>query len=399
MPHYRCSVYDAKGKKIEIIKNATNEKELALSFSENGQYLISRKVVDEINLFKTKKHFNKAVILEFTDIMANLLQAGLTLQGALELCKSISANTKTSILSQTILNGLNRGMPFYEVLKIYTSSFSPLYRSLIRLGEKTGSVGAVFSRMSSYLRAEKKIRGKLGNIIWYPLLILGIVVIGCLGIIFYIMPRMTGIFSAFNNNITETNITLDNIHRSLWVSLGIIIILVIMALSIFVFRRMSKSFAFFIDSAIISLPLIGSFIKSLQTLDFSFAMEMLTGSGITINNALKESTAVVTNQAFSNAILEVYEKILRGEKLSSSFLDNNAFPEYIGTWIAVGEKTGAVEPVFSQIRTFFQTDVEHDSERLMGMIEPALTLFIGIIVLILIIQFVLPVFSLYGRII
>jgi len=399
MPHYQCLVYNAKGKRTKIIKNATNEKELALSFSENGQYLISCKIVEEGNLFKTKKHFNKTVILEFTDIMANLLQAGLTLQGALELCKSISINTRTSVLSQTILNGLNRGMPFYEVLKIYTSSFSPLYRSLIRLGEKTGSVGAVFSRMSSYLRAEKKIRGKLGNILWYPLLILGIAVIGCFGIIFYVMPRMTDIFSAFNNNITETNITLDNIYRSLRISLGVIIIIAITAFSIFIFRRMSKSFAFFIDSAILSFPLIGYFIKSLQTLDFSFAMEMLTGSGITVNNALKESAAVVTNRAFSNAILEVYEKILRGEKLSSSFLDNKAFPEYIGTWMAVGEKTGAVEPVFSQIRTFFQTDVEHGSERLMGMIEPALTLLIGIIVLILIIQFVLPIFSLYGRII
>ncbi|MDR0455438.1 MAG: type II secretion system F family protein [Treponema sp.] len=381
------------------MRNATNEKELALSFSENGQYLISCKIVEEVNLFKTKKHFNKKIILEFTDIMASLLRAGLTLQDALDLCSSISVNAKTSVLSKTILDGLNRGMPFYEVLKIYTSSFSPLYRSLIRLGEKTGSVGSVFSRISSYLQAEKKIRGKLGNILWYPLLILGIAVTGCFGIIFYVMPRMTDIFSAFNNNIAETNITLDNIYRSLWISLGIIIIFAVTALFIFIFRRMSKSFAFFIDAAVLSLPLVGPFIQSLQTLDFSFAMEMLTGSGITINNALKESADVVTNRAFSNAILEVYEKILRGEKLSSSFLDNKAFPEYIGTWMAVGEKTGAVEPVFSQVRTFFQADVEHGSERLMGIIEPALTLLIGIMVLILIIQFVLPIFSLYGRII
>ena len=398
MPYYRCLVYDAKGKKTTILKNATNEKELALSFSDNDQYLLSSKIVAETELFKTKKHFNKKVILEFTDIMANLLQAGLTLQDALELCRSISVNGGTSSLSRTILDGLNRGMPFFDVLKLFTSSFSPLYRSMIRLGEKTGSVGAVFSRMSAYLKAEKKIRGKLGNALWYPLLILCIAVIGCLGILFFVMPRMADIFSAFNAGMAGSTIELGSIYRSLWISLAVIITLLLAVLFILISRRLSKSFALLIDSALLSIPLVGSFIRSLQTLDFSFAMEMLTGSGITINNALKESARVVSNLAFGKAILTVHEKLLRGEKLSASFLADRAFPEYIGTWIAVGEKTGAVEPVFLQIRMFFQADVEHGSERLMGMIEPALTLFIGIIVLVLIIQFVLPIFSLYGRI-
>jgi len=396
MPIYQCLVCDSKGKKSKEIKEATNERELALLFREEGKHLISSKIIEEVDLFKTKKHFSKKVILEFTDIMDNLLHAGLTLQSALELCKSISNNTKTSVLSKTLLNGLNRGMSFYEVLKIYTSSFSPLYRSLIRLGEEANSVGAVFSRMSLYLRAEKKIRGKLGIILFYPLLILCIAIIGCFGIIFYIMPRMAEIYSAFNNNI---NNTFENVYSSLWVSLGIIIILSITALFIFIFYRMSKSFALFIDSNLLSLPLIGSFIKSLQTLDFSFAMEMLTGTGIPVDKALKESADVVTNRAFKDAILDVHEKFMNAEKLSSSFLDNKAFPEYIGTWMAVGEKTGAVELVFSQIRTFFQADVEHGSERLMGMLEPVITLFVGIIVLIFIILFVLPIFSVYGIII
>ena len=398
MPHYKCVISDSNGKKTEILKDAANERELIFSINESGLFLISHKLVEETDLYRTKKHFSKNVILEFTDIMATLLQSGLTLQDALELCKSISSNTKTAILSKTILEGLNRGIPFYEVLKVYSSSFSPLYRSLIRLGEKTGSVAAVFSRMGSYLKAEKKIRGKLGNILWYPLLVLTIAIIGCFGIVFYVMPRMSEIFSAFQAGELGTSIDLGSVYLSLWISLGIFVFLLVTAFLIFLFYRLSQSFALFIDSLLLSLPLLGPFIKSLQTLDFSFAMEMLTGSGITVSNALKESATVVSNRAFSNAIKSVHEKLNRGEKLSVSFLVHKAFPEYIGTWIAVGEKTGEVELVFTQIRSFFQADVEHGSERLMGMIEPALTLITGIIVLTLIIQFVLPIFALYGQI-
>jgi type II secretory pathway component PulF len=70
----------------------------------------------------------------------------------------------------------------------------------------------------------------------------------------------------------------------------------------------------------------------------------------------------------------------------------------VATWIAVGEKTGSVEGVFSQIRAYFENEVENGSERLMGMIEPALTLFTGLIVLFLIFQFVIPVFQLYTKV-
>jgi type II secretory pathway component PulF len=74
------------------------------------------------------------------------------------------------------------------------------------------------------------------------------------------------------------------------------------------------------------------------------------------------------------------------------------FPAYIGTWLTVGEKTGEVQQVFRQIREFFQADVDYTSEKLMTMLEPLLTVVVGMIVLFLVVQFVLPVFYLYGAV-
>jgi type II secretory pathway component PulF len=331
--------------------------------------------------------------------MAALLRAGLTIQDGLELCKSITANTKTAALSQALLEGMQRGIPFYEVLKIYSSSFSLLYQSLIRLGEKTGSVAGVFSRMGSYLRAEKQIKGKLGNALWYPLFILCIAIVGCAGIIFYIMPRMAEIVAAFNAGNDDTiSIELQRVYGSLWASLSILIILFMSIGCFFIFRKTSDAFALFSDTILLKIPFLGSFLKSLQTLDFAFAMEMLTGSGITVSNALKETASVVSNRAFSQAILDVHGRLLRGEKLSAAFMGHTIFPGYISVWLAVGERTGSVELVFSQIRGYFQNDVDHGSEQMMGIIEPAMTLVVGVVVLALVVQFVLPVFSLYGRI-
>ena len=398
MPSYQCIVSDCKGKKSTVLESAVNEQELIISICGSGKYLLSHKKVEETDFQKIRRSFNREVILSFTNIMANLLSAGLTVQSALILVRSIAPNSAESRLAKTLAKGMNRGMAFHDVLKQHSSSFSSLYRAMVELGEKTGSVGAVFTRMGAYLESEKKILGKLGNILWYPLLVLFLAIIGCFGILFYVMPKMADIFSAFNAGTARSSMEMEKIYHSLGISLAAAVFLSIVILFTVIFRRFSKAFAYFIDKTLLSLPLAGPFFQALQTLEFSFAMEMLTGAGLTVGNALKESSGVVSNKAYSAAILSTHKKLLNGEKLSSAFLDSKIFPEYIGTWIAVGEKTGEAELVFSRIRSFFQSEVEHGSGRLMGLIEPALTLLIGIIVLFLVVQFVLPVFSLYGRI-
>jgi type II secretory pathway component PulF len=399
MPQYRCIILDAHGKKTEIIREASDEKKLTVSVNESGSFLISYHIVKEVELYKTRKYFSKTCILEFTEIMSALLQAGLTIQDALELSTTMTSNTKIAFLSRGLLRMVAQGVPFHATLKMYGSSFSPLYQSLIKLGEKTGSAAGIFRRMALYMRSEKKMRGKVGNALWYPLFILIAAIAGCIGIIFYIMPRMITIFRAFNIGETDLVAEVSSIYLSLWILLTVLILLITAVILILLFYKISEHFALWLDGWFLRLPIIGAFIEAIQTLDFSFAMEMLTGSGITVNSAITESSSVVTNRAFREAILTVHNLLLRGERLSKAFMDQKEFPAYIGMWIAVGERTGTVERVFSQIREYFQNDVDHGADRLMGIAEPCLTLLIGMIVSTLIIQFVLPIFSLYGRIV
>ncbi|MCL2881013.1 MAG: type II secretion system F family protein, partial [Treponema sp.] len=132
-------------------------------------------------------------------------------------------------------------------------------------------------------------------------------------------------------------------------------------------------------------------------MDFSFAMEMLTGQGINVHTALHETSSVVRNRAYGKALTAVHSMLVKGEQLSRAFSLFGEFPPYVSTWIAVGERTGTVRPIFTQIREYFQEDVDRMSARLMNLLEPGLILLIGIIVLGMILQFIAPIFSLYGR--
>jgi type II secretory pathway component PulF len=400
MPYYRCTIVSASARKITLIKEASNDHELAASFNNTEQTLVKYAQVADSSLAQSKKNYNRDTILEFTEIMTSLLKSGLTVQDAIALCASIAAEPKTAWLCKSLHSALQSGLPLHAALKMHSPSFSSLYQSLVRLGEQTGSVAAVFERMSVYLRNEKKIRGKISNALWYPMLVLTAAFAGCAAIIAFVMPRMVEVYSAFR---TETDqgavLELARLYRSVWVSFSLFVFIFASLIGCALLKKYSPRFAYLLDYMFLKMPLFGRFFKAIQTMDFSFAMEMLTGSGINIHTALSETAAVARNRVYSKAITEVHSMLLKGEQLSFAFNSFKAFPHYISTWIAVGERTGAVGPVFTQIREYFQEDVERMSERLMNLLEPGLIFIVGIIVLILIMQFVLPLFSLYGRLI
>jgi type II secretory pathway component PulF len=398
MPYFRCSIITPAGKKTTMIKEAASEQELTASFNHVDHILIKYIQITDSALVHAKKNYNREIVLEFTQIMTSLLKSGLNIQDATALCCSIAANPKTAWLSKSLLRALQNGLPLHEALKMHSPSFSTLYQSLVRLGEQTGSVAIVFQRMSVYLRNEKKIRGKIGNVMWYPLMVLIIAIGGSIGIITFILPRMAEIFEAFRVGTDQNDIIeITRMYRSIWTTFSIFLLIPAIIVFSAIFRKYSARFAYLTDYMFLRLPFIGVFFKAIQTMDFSFVMEMLTGSGINIHTALKETATVVTNRAYSKAILEVHSIILKGERLSSAFALYKEFPPYVATWIAVGERTGAVEPVFTQIREYFQSDVERLTDRLMNLLEPCIILVVGIIILIMIMQFILPLFTLYGR--
>jgi len=341
---------------------------------------------------------NHNMISTFTDIMASLLNAGLNLQNSLGLCASITNNVKVKKLCLSLIEGMKRGDSFYSAMKMYSSSFSLLYQALVRLGEQTGSVGKVFERMGNYLQSSKTIRDKIINALIYPAIILFVAIMGCFGIVLYILPKMRDIFQAFNSGGNNINVEIESINNSLWIFLGLFTAFVVSLVAIIVLYKVSERYALLFDSFILKVPAVGTFISSIQTLNFAFAMEMLTSSGITVSKALQESVTVVSNRSFKKSITAINEELMRGGILSKAFLDCKEFPDYVGIWIAVGERTGKVSHVFEQIRIYFQNSINNSTQKMMNLIEPILLLLIGIVIFILVIQFVLPVFALYGRV-
>ncbi len=395
MPIFFCRVVDEKGKANEFIREALSEEILIRELSANKFFPLIVKEADK-RISKRKK-FSKNSIIEFTDTLSLLLSSGLTLKDALAIAQTIFIKGKLNEMTALFLQQIEKGASFHEVLRDLGESFPPMYKGLIKIGEKVGSLESAFKVLSLYLSEEQKLKEKFIGSMIYPAIVLSVAMLGILAIFTFILPKIKGIFSQLNSQLPQHIESMISILNFIIIICGVVAVFTIFLFFVISFiRKKGGSIAEKLDRLLLKIPIFGQIKLIRESLNFLFAMETLTTGGFTVEDALLEASNVVSNLSFRSGILQVRMKILKGEMLSMAFMGNPVFPERLSRWISIGEKSGHVEKAFRQLCVYYQGEVDKWSSRFMNLIEPVLILFVAAIIFLFIIFFVMPIFSIYG---
>jgi len=398
MPVFYCKVVDEKGKTAEFIRETSSEEILIRELSADRLFPI---VIERAGTHQAragrKKRYPKNLIIEFTDTLAHLLSSGLIFKEALEVAQAIFQKGKINHLAATLLDKIKKGISFHDALEDFGTSFPPIYRGMVRVGEKVGSLEQAFRGLSLYLTEEKKLKEKLISSMMYPVMVLSVAFVGIFILILFILPRIKGIFTQLGSQLPQRIESITHVLNFLIIAgVACAVFLCVLFVAVYLIRKTRGGMAEKLDRLILRVPVLGH-IKSLrESLNFLFAMETLTGAGFAVEDALLEAGNVVENRALRSGIFTVREKILRGEALSAAFMENTVFPERLSRWIHIGEKSGNIEKAFAQLRGYYQGEVERWSTRFMNLIEPVLILSVGVIIFLFIIFFVMPIFTIYG---
>jgi type II secretory pathway component PulF len=396
MPAFRCSIADRSGKVSALIRIAEDENEVVRSFAGGESYLISVEQIIE-KRSSAKRRRSEAAVLEFTEMMGLLVEAGLSLKDALELAGAMRTDGSLRALSDELLTAVRKGSSFARAVENAGELFPPIYRGMVAVGDRVGSVERIFPRLASYLKERKALREKIAGALAYPLLVLAISLIGTVGIVIFLLPRLESIFAGFGGTASVNLRANVRVMNGLLISFAVFTVIAFAALmGAVAARRKNAAFALAIDRLTLRIPYLGAFIVALETLNFSFAMETLVSGGVPIEAAIAEAASVVGNRAYKDAVVRSRSAVLRGEPVSEAFAECPELPLYLSRWIAVGERSGQTEKVFAQIRTYFQGEVDRRTQRFMALVEPALIVLVGLILLTIVLLFIVPLFSMYG---
>jgi type II secretory pathway component PulF len=391
-----CRVVDTAGKRTVLRREAPHEESVVRDLNQEGFFILSV-VPASKDTGRGVVRLKPAVVLEFTQILATLTSNGLAIKEALTIAKRLGGQAVAPLLNDVEAR-VAKGTSLVDALFVWGNSFSPLYLGLVRIGEKTGDLSSIFQQLVGYLSGRQVLRDKTVNSLVYPAFVLAIALIGAVLLLTVVLPGLTGMVSSLNPQAAA--VYQGNVGRFQFGGGIVMVILGLLAAGGFAALRRRNSdpaWGLRVDALLLRIPLWGAFTRASFGFNFAFAMETLLSTGYPLEEALQESSWVIGNRRYREGLLRARDGVIKGVPLSEALRGERVFPEVLVGWMAVGEGAQDLVRSFAQVRAFYQRDIDKLFSRFMNLVEPSLIVGVGVILLVMILNFITPVFTMMGN--
>ncbi len=376
MKHFRYKVINENGRYVCGRMSAENPSDLATILRSAGLELVSFK--EEKG--KTYGFFNKIKTRDLIAVFIHLEQlerAGVSIIDSISDLKETSDSERIKNLMAEIYEAIKNGSLFSESLNKHPDIFNPIHVALIGMGEKTGNLATSFGSIIEDLKWNMDIKRKIKKATTGP--IFGIfvmcIVLGIMTTV--VVPKVTGFIIA--QELTLPIITLALIGFSDFVKNNWYFIIFSIPLIMILMKILAKNpeMAVKIDDLKLKLPIIGSIIRKIDAAKFCQFFAMTFKSGLGVIECLEASGSVIKNKAMRKSIIVVKQQVTDGQSLAKAIALTGYFPNLVIRMFKVGEESGNMEAALQNIKFFYDREINDSIDKLVGMIQPTLTIVMG----------------------
>ena len=336
-------------------------------------------------------------IVMFSRQLAIMFKTKVPLVEALE---TLAAQTKNPDLKEKIFKlaeEVEAGTSLSKAFSRYPKIFSPFFIAMVRAGEASGKLSEALSYLAEHLEREYHLSSKLKGAMIYPAMVLLVAIIVLALMMFYIIPQLTEVLLASGGElpaITKIVISLSAFLRK-W---GLLLILVLLILVIFAIRySRSQEGKKFFDQISLRFPITSELVRMICLSRFAENLSTLISGGLPIARALEISGDIVGNTVYKEIIFQTRDGVRKGEPISSTLARfPEIFPPVFTQMTAVGEKTGTLDKTLLDIVSFYQKETDRTIDNLLSILEPALIIFLGLVVGGLMASVLLPLYRVAG---
>lgn len=396
MPRFVYTLTDKCGKKQEGSISASS-KEVALQKLRSDENIILSITEDQ----KTRQWtFGRPKMsmdekLMFVKNLATMIKAGITISESLAILRDQTKKTSHKKMLEDITEMLNSGQSLAKSLKKYDNNFSDIFINMIGTGEESGNLEKVLTYLDLQLEKEYEIKKKVISAMIYPAIIICITLLMAVGIMVFIMPKITKIFKSFKAElplptkiiIGMSDVLIKHPIASFLTFVGVVLF--------FVFIFKIKALKPFWHKILISMPVFGNIFISANIARFSRTMNSLLQASISVPQALRTTGNMLANSLYKNALYEVSEKVERGGRIGENLEQYpKIFPIICTKLIYLGEKTGTLESITEKIAELYERETDTKTKNLSVIIEPLLLVFMAGLVGGMAISIIMPIYQL-----
>lgn len=329
----------------------------------------------------------------FTRQLATLSRSGLPLEESLH---AVSQQTEKGRIRRIILGvraKVLEGQSLASAFAQYPNAFPDLYRATVDAGESSGKLDLVLEKLADYVETREQLRQKIQLALIYPILLTTISILVVIALLTYVVPEIVGVFDNLGQELpllTVLLIRLSDFLRAygLYVLGGLIAAWLLWRMLL-----QAEGFRAAYHRLQLRLPLIARFVRGTNTARFTRTLAILTSSGVELLEALRIASQVLPNLPMRAAVEEAAIKVREGESLHRALDQTKLFPPITVHLIASGESSGQLPKMLESAAENQQREVQSLAEVMVGIFEPVLILFMGLVVLGIVIAILLPIFE------
>jgi len=371
---------DAEGKVVRGQLDAANDSDLDQRLERLGLELIDVREQSAEAFTLIKRKVKRQDLITFCFHLEQLTRAGVPLlEGLTDLRDSLDHPQFRQIIAN-ILDEVEGGKMLSEALAMHPAVFDSLFVNLVKAGEQSGRLPEIFGRLTESLKWQDEMIAQAKKAVMYPAFV-GVVVTGVLFfMMIYLVPQLVSFMKNMGQELplhTRVLIAVSNFFVHYWY--GVLIMPFVTFAAVKVYAQRSPSFRYRLDGLKLRLWLVGPILKKITLARFASFLGLLYNSGISMLQALKICEGIANNAVIASGIEQAGRQIGEGQGITASFQNTGLFPPLVIRMFKVGETTGALDTSLANVSYFYDRDVKESIGRLQTLIEPALTVILGLL--------------------
>jgi len=405
MPLYKYIAKLGINKTVEGNFEASSQDEAIEKINELGYTPVRIKEVKAQAVSKAKEK-NKPVskpsvvrkikshdITIFSRQLASFLKSGMPILEALNIMSEQSNNRNLQDIFKKVASEVKDGKMLSVALSKYPKVFPPLYIAMIRTGEDSGTLPEVLSGVADHKQKQEEFASRVRMALVYPALMVFVAIATIVFMFIFVMPRLTKVFYKMGVELPEITKVLISTSKFLssswpWILAGVGALCFIIRQ-----RSRSKKGALAFNRFKLKLPVLGELAIKSDLARFSRTLGLLIKNGIPILKAIKIVIPTLNNEIIRQELVQGSDALKQGASFGKSLKRSTLFPAFMSNLIIMGEKSGRLEEILSEIADSYEKEVDEAMKMFATLLEPMVIIIMGLVVGVMVIAMLLPVFQ------
>jgi len=378
---------------------AVNSADLESRLEQMDLELITCKEVASGSSFITGRKINRRDLINFCIHMEQMTRSGVPILEALGDLRDSMDNPRFKEIISVIISSIEGGHTLSEALAEFPNVFDEIFVGLIKAGEESGKLSTVLHDMSESIKWQDELAAQTKKILIYPVFVTTVVIGVTFFLMIYLVPQMVSFIENAGKELpfhTRLLIMTSDLFIHYWYLLVGLPITAVMAT--FYLAKAEPRVRYLLDKLLLKAWIVGPILHKIILTRFANYFALLYASGVTVLDCMKISESIVGNRVISTAIHEVGQQIADGKTISEGFEQVNMFPPLVLRMFKVGENTGSLDEALLTISYFYNRDVQESIDKLQSLIEPVMTVILGLLLGWVMLSVLGPIYDIIGEI-